>query len=70
MRASVVLATLCFFWVTLHTSSIRAEESWKKVEVGPDKGSYKGSCGVWTRLQGLKMIKSLSNLLLISSIPL
>lgn len=42
MRTSVILATLCFFLVTLHTSSIRAEETWKKVEVGPDKGSYKG----------------------------
>lgn len=42
MRASVILATLCFFWVMSHTSSIRAEETWKKVEVGPDKGSYKG----------------------------
>ncbi len=35
MRASVILATLCFFWMTSHTSPIRAEETWKKVEVGP-----------------------------------
>ena len=45
MKARVILATICFFWVMSHTSSIRAEETeetWKKVEVGPDKGSYKG----------------------------
>ena len=42
MRASVILAILCFFLVMSHMSSIRAEETWKKVEVGPDKGSYKG----------------------------
>ena len=42
MRASVILAIICLFWMTSHTSSIRAEETWKKVEVGPDKGGYKG----------------------------
>ena len=45
MKAIVILATICFFWATTYTSTIRAEETeeaWKIVEEGPNKGSYKG----------------------------
>lgn len=45
VKTSVILATICFFSFcldTLHTSSIRAEETWEKVEEGPNKGNYKG----------------------------
>ena len=53
MKAIVILATICFFWATTHTSSIRAEETeeaWKIVEEGPNKGSYKGK---WWGLDAL-----------------
>ena len=58
MKAIVILATICFFWATTHTSSIRAEETeeaWKIVEEGPNKGSYKG------KLWGLDALLSFSD---------
>lgn len=44
MKASVILATICFLAVTTYTSSIRAKETeaWTEVKEGPNKGSYKG----------------------------
>ena len=43
MKALVILATICsFVGMTAYTSSIRAEETWKEIKEGPNKGSYKG----------------------------